>query len=772
MPHQRYARWAEEKFLFSKEKEIMEDILRDDIPEVNSIPHSAFQSISRNNANAEIDRELEEILKRQAARIKVIGVGGGGGNTVSRMREIGIKGGEIIAINTDAQDLLYTNADQKILIGREISKGLGAGSNPRIGAEAAKEQEQEIKKKLANSDLVFVTCGLGGGCLRGSSLVSTVNGPKKISSIKKGEDVFTFYKNKLVKRKVLASMKTGIKKVYEIKTKNRTLIASFDHPFLKVKPLNKLSSDRFSKFKLEWTKAKDLKKDDFVVVLRDTSSEGTTIEIPTGTSDEEFCKLFGFLIGDGWISRSKDSWKIHFSPSIDKKQNNYYAKLIEKYFNIKMKSTPSANWLYGNSKKAYEFLDKIGLNHPANKKEIPKWVFNLPREQKKAFIVGLADADAHYLTQTGSSGLPKKEIRFEMSSEKLIKQLKILCDEIGLRTCNISSRTRPIKAPNSKVAKNFTAWNLRIYKTQELLGDLPHPKTRNGLSFIYKYRSRKKHEIFENFGFNRISSVIELDDEEVYDITVDKSHNFIAEGFIVHNTGTGAAPVVAEIAKKQGALVIGVVTLPFTVEGAKRIENAMEGLERMEGIVDTLIVIPNDKLLDLAPDLPLPTAFKVADEILTNAVKGITELVTSSGLVNLDFADIKTIMANGGVSLIGMGESDSNDRANEAVDKALNNPLLDVDIKNAQGALVNVIGGMDLSLDEYKQVVQRIGEQLSPDAKLISGAQISKDMEKSLKVMVIITGVKSPQISGERVPVEEARRRDMEGELGIEFFDE
>ncbi|MBT7102207.1 cell division protein FtsZ [archaeon] len=374
----------------------MEDILTSGDVQ-NSQP---TQSIPQHNPHSEIDRELEEILKKQAARIKVIGVGGAGGNTTSRMRTIGIKGGEIIAINTDAQDLLYANADHKVLIGREISKGLGAGSNPRIGAEAAKEQQQDIKKKLANSDLVFVTCGLGGG------------------------------------------------------------------------------------------------------------------------------------------------------------------------------------------------------------------------------------------------------------------------------------------------------------------------------------------------------------------------------------TGTGAAPVVAEMAKKQGALVIGVVTLPFTVEGAKRIENAMEGLERMEGIVDTLIVIPNDKLLDLAPDLPLPTAFKVADEILTNAVKGITELVTSSGLVNLDFADIKAVMANGGVSLIGMGESDSSDRAMEAVDKALNNPLLDVDIKNARGALVNVIGGTDLALDEYKQVVQKIGEQLSPDAKLISGAQISKDLEKSLKVMVVITGVKSPQISGERLPVEVARRKDMEGELGIEFFDE
>jgi len=348
----------------------------------------------------ELDKELEDIIKAQAARIKVIGVGGAGNNTISRMREVGIRGGQIIAINTDAQDLLYTNADHKILIGRELSKGLGAGSNPRIGAEAAKEQASEIKKALEGCDMVFITCGLGGG------------------------------------------------------------------------------------------------------------------------------------------------------------------------------------------------------------------------------------------------------------------------------------------------------------------------------------------------------------------------------------TGTGAAPVVAEIAKKMGALTIGVVTLPFTVEGRKRIENSVDGLERMESIVDTLIVIPNDKLLELAPDLPLPTAFKVADEILTNSVKGITELVTRSGLVNLDFADIKTVMSGGGVSLIGMGESDSSNRAEEAVERALNNPLLDVNIANASGALINVLGGNDLTLEEYKTVVGIIGEKLSPDAKIISGAQISKDLEGSIRVMLIVTGVKSGQISGERKPLEQQRKESMEEELGIEFIND
>ena len=237
-------------------------------------------------------------------------------------------------------------------------------------------------------------------------------------------------------------------------------------------------------------------------------------------------------------------------------------------------------------------------------------------------------------------------------------------------------------------------------------------------------------------------------------------------------TGTGAMPIIAEIAKKMGALTIGVVTLPFTVEGRKRIENAMEGLERMEGLVDTLIIIPNDKLLELAPELPLTTAFKVADEILTNSVKGITELVTRSGLVNLDFADIKAVMCNGGVSLIGLGESDSKQRALDAVEKAINNPLLDVDISNASGALVNVIGGNDLSLEEYKQVIEYIGEKLSPDAKMISGAQISKDLEGTVKVMVIITGVHSPQIAGEKKSFEEAKRDEMSNELGIDYIED
>lgn len=346
-----------------------------------------------------VDRELEELLKKQNTKIKVVGVGGGGGNSLSRMREIGIKGGELIAINTDAQDLLYTNADHKILIGKELTHGLGAGSNPRIGEEAAKESESDIKKKISGSDMIFITCGLGGG------------------------------------------------------------------------------------------------------------------------------------------------------------------------------------------------------------------------------------------------------------------------------------------------------------------------------------------------------------------------------------TGTGAAPVVASLAKKQGALTIGIVTLPFTIEGKKRVENAMDGLERMESIVDTLIVIPNDKLLELAPELPLHTAFKIADEILTNAVKGITELVTTTGLVNLDFADVRTVMVDGGVSLIGMGESDSAQRAVDAVDKSIKNPLLDVDISDATGALVNIVGGSGMTLEECKTIIESVGNKLNPDARLIWGAQISEDMEKSIRVLLIVTGVKSSQILGKTENIDDLKHKEIEEELGIEFFE-
>lgn len=233
-------------------------------------------------------------------------------------------------------------------------------------------------------------------------------------------------------------------------------------------------------------------------------------------------------------------------------------------------------------------------------------------------------------------------------------------------------------------------------------------------------------------------------------------------------TGTGSAPVIADLAKKMGALVVGVVTLPFSMEGNRRYENAIYGLEKLEAIVDTLIVIPNDKLLELAPDLPLQTAFKVADEILTNAVKGITELVTKAGLINLDFADIKAVMSGGGVALIGVGESDTEQRATEAVEKALSNPLLDVEVTGATGALINVVGGPDMTLEEARRVVEVVSDKLDEDAKVIWGAQIYDDMAKTIRALLIVTGVKSDQIIGRHKPG--SKSSGIDTELGIEFL--
>ena len=360
---------------------------------------SQQDSASEPDPNVNIDAELEQLLAKQRAAIKVVGAGGGGNNTIQRMSEVGIIGAETVAVNTDAQDLLYTIANKKILIGRELTKGLGAGSEPRVGEEAARESEVEIKKLLQGADMVFITCGLGGG------------------------------------------------------------------------------------------------------------------------------------------------------------------------------------------------------------------------------------------------------------------------------------------------------------------------------------------------------------------------------------TGTGSAPIIAEVAKKVGALTVGIVTLPFSMEGQRRYENAVAGLERMEQIVDTLIVIPNEKLLELAPELPLHTAFKVADEILTNAVKGIAELVTKTGLVNLDFADIRAVMKQGGVALIGVGESDTENRAVEAVEKAVNNPLLDADISGANGALINVVGGEDMTLDEARKVVETISEKLDDDARIIWGAQISKDLEKTIRTMLIVTGVKSSQILGSGIKTTDKKKQEIESELGIEFLD-
>ncbi|MFA6089672.1 MAG: cell division protein FtsZ, partial [Candidatus Woesearchaeota archaeon] len=235
-------------------------------------------------------------------------------------------------------------------------------------------------------------------------------------------------------------------------------------------------------------------------------------------------------------------------------------------------------------------------------------------------------------------------------------------------------------------------------------------------------------------------------------------------------TGTGSAPVVAQIAKSTGALVVGIVTVPFTMEGTRRYENAMHGLENLEKSVDTLIVIPNDKLLELAPDLPLHTAFKVADEILTNAVKGVVELITKPGLVNLDFADVRAVMTKAGIALIGVGESDSDQRATESVEKAIANPLLDVNITGASGALINISGGSSMTLADARSVVETVSTQLDPNARIIWGAQIDEDLKKTMRVMLVVTGIKKSLIMKTKNQGKQETEKKMT-DLEIEFID-
>ena len=213
-------------------------------------------------------------------------------------------------------------------------------------------------------------------------------------------------------------------------------------------------------------------------------------------------------------------------------------------------------------------------------------------------------------------------------------------------------------------------------------------------------------------------------------------------------TGTGASPVVARLAKEIGALTIGVVTLPFSVEGAIRMENAEAGLKRLKDACDTVIVIPNDKLLSIVPNLPLNAAFKVADEVLMRSIKGITEMITVPGLVNLDFADLKTVMKRGGVAMIGLGEAEGENRAVEAVVEALNSPLLDVDISGATGALINVVGGDDMTISEAERVVEELYSRIDPNARIIWGTSIDPSLKGRIRTMVVVTGVKSKQILG------------------------
>ena len=211
-------------------------------------------------------------------------------------------------------------------------------------------------------------------------------------------------------------------------------------------------------------------------------------------------------------------------------------------------------------------------------------------------------------------------------------------------------------------------------------------------------------------------------------------------------TGTGAAPVIAEIAKEQGAIVVAIVTYPFALEKA-RLVKAEEGILKLQEVTDTVVVIDNNRLVELVPNLPIQDAFKVADEVVARTVRGITETITQPSLINLDYADVRAVMAGKGLSVIAVGESKSVDKVNEVVDDTLKNALLDVDMQGATGALIHITGGPELTLGEANAVGEMLTEQIDPRATVIWGARVDPTFENKIEVIAIFTGVTSPYIN-------------------------
>ncbi len=235
-------------------------------------------------------------------------------------------------------------------------------------------------------------------------------------------------------------------------------------------------------------------------------------------------------------------------------------------------------------------------------------------------------------------------------------------------------------------------------------------------------------------------------------------------------TGTGSAPVISKVAKENGAIVIGTVTMPFNIERT-RIDKAQIGLEKLREYADTVIVIDNNRLVEIAGNLPVQQAFAVANELIATMIRGIVETIAVPSLVNLDFADVKAIMTNGGVAAIGLGVSDTNKRAEESVKGALSNPLLEINYEGATGALVHIEGGPDMTLEEVSKIGDMATSSLDADANVIWGARVNEEMKGKICVMTIITGVKSPWIVGKVSPkLEERRKEDMSNELGINFL--
>jgi cell division protein FtsZ len=213
--------------------------------------------------------------------------------------------------------------------------------------------------------------------------------------------------------------------------------------------------------------------------------------------------------------------------------------------------------------------------------------------------------------------------------------------------------------------------------------------------------------------------------------------------------GTGAAPVVAQVAKEQGAIVVGMVSYPFQVEKARLIR-AEEGLEALATAADSVIVLDNNRLKNFVPNLPLGQAFSVMDQLIGETVKGISETITEPSLINIDYADVRAIMSKGGVAVMLVGESKQQNKAESVVRECLSNPMLDIDYRGATGSLIHITGGSDLTLTDAEEIATSLTYELDPHADVIWGARVRNDMEGKVRVLAIMTGVQNHQLLGNR----------------------
>ncbi|OPY29714.1 MAG: Cell division protein FtsZ 1 [Methanocella sp. PtaU1.Bin125] len=248
-------------------------------------------------------------------------------------------------------------------------------------------------------------------------------------------------------------------------------------------------------------------------------------------------------------------------------------------------------------------------------------------------------------------------------------------------------------------------------------------------------------------GFPEIGKrAAELARSTLQEVLKDADLVFITAG-MGGGTGTGTAPIVAQVAKEQGAIVVGMVSTPFKVERARMVK-AEEGIADLRAAADTVIVLDNNRLLEMVPNLPLEQAFSVMDQLISETVKGISETITRPSLINLDFADVKAIMNAGGIAVMLVGETKSQDKSDNVVRAALNHPLLDVDYRGATGALVHITGGPDLTLREAENIAESLTYEMDSHANVIWGARIQKDYEGKVRVLAIMTGIQSPQVMG------------------------